>query len=57
MRLTMAAVAAVLFVLAVPSVAAAQVTVTPTRFDDPVGATCLPTSCSLRDALELTAGR
>jgi hypothetical protein len=38
--------------LAMPATASAQVTFTPTRFDDPLVGPCLPTDCSLREAVD-----
>jgi len=57
-RLGIAAIAA-LFVLSVPGAAFGQgVTITPTRFDDPPPgpAGCVPSNCSLRQAVESVSG-
>jgi hypothetical protein len=57
-RLGIAALIA-LFTLAVPGVAVGQaITITPTRFDDPAAGPvgCLPTDCSLRQAVAAVSG-
>jgi predicted outer membrane repeat protein len=54
-RAAIGTVLAALFALAVPAAASAA-TLNVTRFDDPVGGTCIPTDCSLRQAVALNPG-